>query len=90
MTTAKAIQHADINGKLLYYLQISNGTDVVNINVGHTTYEKVLNLNIDKPVANEPELPFEEQQQDRGESTTEQTMENNSEIRRYRNGRTNK
>lgn len=44
MAQTTAIKHADVNGKELFYLRISNGSEQVMVNVGKSTYDKVLAL----------------------------------------------
>lgn len=51
--TAKAFEHANVMGKKLKYVRITNGTKEVLINVGEKTYNGIINLE-SEPVT-EPE-----------------------------------
>lgn len=48
----EAIQHADVKGKILNYIKITNGEHNVLINVGEKTYKSV------KELAKVQELPL--------------------------------
>lgn len=60
--TVKAIQHRDVKGKLLYYLEITDGETLFHINVGEKTFTTVyemetqLKLNLDEPKTREPKV----------------------------------
>lgn len=56
MTTATAIQHADVNGRILFYLKLEKkGLEPVMVNIGEKTYNKVKALN----ETTQLELPIE-------------------------------
>lgn len=42
--TAKALEHKDVRGKVLWYVIVSNGAEEYVINVGEKTYKAVHEL----------------------------------------------
>lgn len=42
--TVKAVMHKDVKGKVLYYLEITDGETLFHVNVGQKTYDTVYNM----------------------------------------------
>lgn len=53
MNSAIAIKHQDVYGKDQFYIKVCKGEKFVMVNIGQTTYNKIIELD-----NQEPELPF--------------------------------
>lgn len=69
---ALPVVHADVHGKVQHYIKITNGINVQFINVGVTTYNKVVELQTDD-TESANQLKLEIDGTDQKEGNTERT-----------------
>lgn len=55
--TAKAFEHANVMGKKLQYVRITNGSEDYLINVGMKTFEALTKMEQDEPAADTTPKP---------------------------------